>query len=444
MEKHSLNRALVVLNLFNLGLLAILLLAGIRIQYVLLTMTCSTFLIVFFTILRFNRQIGKIDRIAQKITRGERRERIPDLDVEEFDTIGRSINQMIGSLDDTIGHLSVHREELRLIIGSIEEALWSQSGDGRIWWANDAFSKLFPGFNPDQKQHYWELIRDPDLADFIGEFGKQSQRQIKEFVLDEHYYLIIASRNEEADRMIFTLQNIDPLRQAEQMKKDFIVNLAHELRTPLTAIKGFAEALADNAKGEDVRYVSIITNHTMRLIRLISDLEDLIRLEHARPISPQKTKLGVFFDNLAMILKPLAQEKKLTLDIDIKDRNRYAWVDPFKFEQIFINLVENSIRYTEQGGINISVDADESQILIDVRDSGIGIEPKHLPRIFERFYVADSSRNRAKGGTGLGLAIVKHIVQLHRGTISVSSTPGAGTRFLISLPNNGSAEKYWG
>lgn len=434
MEKQSIARTLVLLNIANLALLTVLLVLGIKTESVLAVMTLTTLSIAVFTIIRFNGAIAQIDKIARQISRGDRKERIPDLDVQEFDAVGKSLNRMIGSMDSTIGHLALHREELRLIISSIEDVLWSQNSAGIIQWANDSFARLFGGLDAEGKRYYWELIRDPALCEFIVEVSQQSHRLIKEFVLDGHYYLVIASSNPEADRIIFSVQNIDPIRQAEQMKKDFVVNLAHELRTPLTAIKGFSEALAETATGDDARYVGIIRNHTLRLIRLISDLEDLIRLENAAPLALQQIDTAAFFANLRMLLQPLVQEKGLTLDIEGLDACPQLWADPFKLEQVFINLVENSVRYTETGGIRINIRDGGPLVTIDVADTGAGIAEQHLKRIFERFYVADPSRNRGKSGTGLGLAIVKHIIQMHHGSISVSSQPGMGCTFHIMLP----------
>jgi two-component system phosphate regulon sensor histidine kinase PhoR len=144
--------------------------------------------------------------------------------------------------------------------------------------------------------------------------------------------------------------------------------------------------------------------------------------------------LSPFFENLELILNPMVQDRNLALILTLSpDLPRFS-CDPFKLEQVFINLVQNSLRYTDQGGITIKCSVDENQLLIEVADTGKGIEPLHLPRIFERFYVADPARNRQQSGTGLGLTIVKHIVLIHNGTIEAFSNPGEGTSFRISLP----------
>jgi len=435
MEKRSLNRSLVLLNLINLVLLCVLLLAGVPTQMVLLAMLLSTLAVVVFTILSFSRSLGQISEITRKVSSGERNIRIPELDVQEFDSMGKSINRMLGSLDSTIGHLAVHREELRLLLGSLEEVLWSQDSEGLIMWANEAFANLFPGYRQGMKQYFWELIREPELKDYIEQSLRQEGRILKEFCLDEHYYLLIGTRNREANRLILVMQNIDPIRQAEQMKRDFIVNLAHELRTSLTAIKGFAETLLDDQDEERSRYIKIIHRHSLRLVNLIQDLETLIRLERQLDINLREIDLKLFLDNLRLILQPLLDEAGLYLHISLGPGLERVLLDPFRFEQVLINLVENSVRFTEQGGVDITAQSSGRNLSLKICDTGSGIPEQHLSRIFERFYVVDPSRNRGKSGTGLGLSIVKHIVLLHNGSINVTSEMGKGTCFQITLPD---------
>lgn len=436
MEKHSLNGTLIIFNAFNLILLGVLLRSGMQLFPVLLIMLLSTSLVQFLTFRLLNRQYREIKDITEKVSMGDHSQRVPTLNVEEFNELGLSINKMLGRLDSTIGHLAIHREELRLIVGTIQDALWSINSEGKIEWANTAFAELFDLYDETRMQYYWEVIREVSLLSYIREFDSGSEHRIQEISLAGHTYLLSGSQNPDAQRMVLLMQNIDDIHRAEQMKKDFIVNLAHELRTPLTAIKGFSEAMEETADQQNMRYLKIIKNHTNRLINLINDLQTLIRLEQNYSINLQEIDLVTFFDNIKLILDPLFEDKDVELKVDIDPTHPRFCVDPFKFEQIFINLVENSLRYTERGQILIKGKATESDLTITINDNGSGIAPEHLPRIFERFYVADPSRNRNSSGTGLGLAIVKHIVVLHKGTIEVDSTLGVGTTFKIVIPAN--------
>ena len=434
MEKHSLNGTLIIFNGFNLVLLGVLLRSGMQLLPTLLIMLLSTSMVQFLTFRLLNRQYKEIKDITEKVSMGDHSQRIPTLNVEEFNELGQSINKMLGKLDGTIGHLAIHREELRLIVGTIQDALWSINAEGKIEWANSAFAQLFDLYDEARMQYYWEVIREVSLLNYIREFDSSPENRIQEISLGEHAYLLSGSQNPDAQRTVLLLQNIDDIHRVEQMKKDFIVNLAHELRTPLTAIKGFSEAMEETADNTNMRYLKIIQNHTNRLINLINDLQTLIRLEQNYSINLREINLLTFFDNIKLILSPLFEDKEVELEIDIDPAQPRFCVDPFKFEQIFINLVENSLRYTEKGKILIRSKATDKDLTIEISDNGSGIAPEHLPRIFERFYVADKSRNRNSSGTGLGLSIVKHIVALHNGTIDVSSALGRGTTFTIVIP----------
>ncbi|MCB5249256.1 MAG: ATP-binding protein [Candidatus Cloacimonadales bacterium] len=433
MEKHSLTRSLIILHIANLALLFILMLANVDIGIILPLMTLSTAFILFFSLLIINRQLHRISDAARRISRGEELGHLPDLKVAEFSELGRSINKMLNQKDSTIGHLTAHREELRLLISTNEDPLWALDPEGRVLWSNNSFEKLFPYLNQEKLPYYWEIIRDPFLLDYLREFPTGESKELREFIIEEHYYLLSAAADINGKRRVFMLQSIDELRAAQQMKRDFIVNLAHELRTPLTAIKGFTEALEDDESNK-ARYLKIIQNHTDRLIRLIVDLEELIRLERGPGPDTQWVKLAELMGNISLILKPMTDAASLDLIIEIEPRDAVCHVDPFKLEQVFINLAQNSIRHTRSGAIRIKVWQNRENLHIDFTDSGSGIDPKDQARIFERFWVGEPSRNRAKGGTGLGLAIVKHIVAMHGGKITVESEPGKGCTFHIDIP----------
>ncbi len=434
MDKNSLFRTLVIAHCILLLILALLLQLNMPVIILLLAMAALVAVMLVFVNRNLRKQYAMISKAAQQIAEGDHSVRIPSLQLDEFDTMGQDLNLMLGKLDNTINHLAIHREELRLLLSSIDDVLWSQNLDGRLVWANQAFTSLFDAYNPDKRQFYWEVIREPILIKQIKDSDTDDAKLMKELQFGDRSYLLSGNRNEEARRRVFIMQDISSIRLAEQMKKDFVVNLAHELRTPLTAIKGFTDAMQDKSTENNLRYLKIIQNHTDRLIHLISDLEQLIRLERIAEIERQEINLNTFFENVQMVLSPHVEEKGLSLSIQLDQRLPRLHCDPFKLEQVFLNLVQNSLRYTEKGEISIKSRALDNEVLFEVCDTGKGIDAHHLPRIFERFYVADSSRNRSQSGTGLGLAIVKHIVMLHNGRIDVSSELGKGTCFMIYLP----------
>lgn len=442
MDKSSLNRNLVYAFILVLNVLTALLLLRVSSWIVILVMAVVLALVFIYVSAHLRRQYKLISKVAGYIAQGDYGQRIPELQVNEFDLLGQNLNKMLGKLDTTISHLAIHREELRLVLASIDDVLWSQNPEGKLEWANQAFVKLFPAYDENRWQYHYEVIREPILTEQIKAAANGEEKLLREIQIGEHYFLLSASRNEAARRTVFILQNIDPIRQAEQMKKDFIVNLAHEFRTPLTAIKGFSEAMQDSSAEDKTRYLKIIRNHTERLIHLIGDLEKLIRLERISRLETHEIELKSFFEDIRLILSPDIEAKGLELKIELDERISRLDCDPFQMEQVFLNLVQNSLRFTDSGYIMIRTSALDHELLIEVSDSGRGIAEHHLGRIFERFYVAEASRNRNLSGSGLGLAIVKHIVQLHRGRIEVESEPERGTTFKIWLPTAQAASAW--
>ena len=218
-------------------------------------------------------------------------------------------------------------------------------------------------------------------------------------------------------------------------KQEFQANLIHELKTPLTAVSGFIEALEEeNLSPEGKSYLAIIKRNTGRLNRLIEDLARLSELEEVgEKLEKERVNLAEIVQSVVKIYGPQAAKKGLTLKVN-QEPLATIEADPFLLEQLVINLVDNAIRYTEQGGITISLQNKNQGVEMEVADTGLGLAEEQLPRIFERFYVVDKSRSRKTGGTGLGLAIVKHIILLHQGKISVRSAPGEGTAFTVWLP----------
>jgi len=331
-------------------------------------------------------------------------------------------------------HLNAHREELRLVANNIEDPMWSLKQNGFIEWMNPAFLTIFHASEEQRYQHYNEVIKAKAVIDFIKAFIYTQNERMSEIAVEDHYYLITGSHNQDAERFVFIMQNINVIRQTERMKKDFMVNVAHELRTPLTAIKGFTLALEEDFSHDNKRFLKIIKNHTERLIKLISDFQTLAKMERLPELGIRAINLRTFMDNILDMYRHTIEQEGLFLEYQQEPDYISIEVDPFKFEQIFINLIDNALHYTTCGGIRIASKATETDLKVTVKDTGSGISQEHLPRIFERFYVADPSRNKKISGTGLGLAIVKHTVRLHHGTIEVASEPGIGTSFTMVFP----------
>jgi two-component system phosphate regulon sensor histidine kinase PhoR len=242
--------------------------------------------------------------------------------------------------------------------------------------------------------------------------------------------------------MLIVFSDVTQLRRLEDMRRDFVANVSHEIRTPLTAIKGFVETLHQNTVAtpeEAERFLGIISKHVDRLNTIIEDLLMLSRIENEGErgdIKCEKTRLRDIFQNAIQICRPRADEKRIQIDLAV-DEGLSAMVDPVLLEQAVVNLLDNAIKYSDSNKtVLLQSRTSGNEIRLSVRDHGIGIEKKHLPRLFERFYRVDKARSRALGGTGLGLSIVKHIAQAHGGHVTVESSLGEGSLFTIHLPRD--------
>jgi len=238
---------------------------------------------------------------------------------------------------------------------------------------------------------------------------------------------------------VMLMQDITELHKLEQMRSDFAANVSHELKTPLTSIKGFVETLLEGAvedSGTAKRFLEIIRIETDRLSRLINDILSLseIELKKGNTFSKRINISAILIDTIEM-MKSHARAKEISLGHYFANDEVWLNANTDRIKQMAINLIDNAIKYTPQGGsITVLLENPGDRIILRVKDTGIGIAKEHIPRIFERFYRVDKGRSRTMGGTGLGLAIVKHIVKSLNGHIEVNSDPGKGTEFVIHIP----------
>jgi two-component system phosphate regulon sensor histidine kinase PhoR len=231
---------------------------------------------------------------------------------------------------------------------------------------------------------------------------------------------------------------IDEMRKLEKFRRDFISNLTHEIRTPLTGILGAVELLGDDGHLNDAdrtTMLKILKDESVRLDKLAQDILALARIEHTSDEAKRAfavCNLSDVIKNAFTLMKPKAAAAGVGLVL-LKNETVKTACDAALIEEAVLNLIENALRYSGSLTIGLSLENIGGRARISVTDNGVGIEEKHLPRIFERFYRVDKARSREKGGTGLGLAIVKHIAQLHGGEVSVASTPSKGCTFTITI-----------
>jgi two-component system phosphate regulon sensor histidine kinase PhoR len=236
-------------------------------------------------------------------------------------------------------------------------------------------------------------------------------------------------------------QKMENLKRLDRVRTDFVANVSHELKTPLTLIKGYIETLqnkAINDKEKSARFISIIKEHSDRLGYIIDDLLSLSEVELSRDcVNKTEFDLKEVIDEISLGFEQALTEKNQTLTVSTYGDDFSIQADRNKIEQVFANLIDNSIKYTKEfGRIEISLYEQERMVRVTVHDNGIGIPKEHRDRVFERFYRIDKARSRELGGTGLGLSIVKHIVLAHNGNIAIESEPNKGTTVSVTFPKN--------
>ncbi|ADU51759.1 multi-sensor signal transduction histidine kinase [Thermaerobacter marianensis DSM 12885] len=244
--------------------------------------------------------------------------------------------------------------------------------------------------------------------------------------------------------VVVVLHDITEIRRLEQIRRDFVANVSHELRTPVAAIQGFAETLLEGVIREDPataeHFAQVIHREAERMARLVQDLLDLARLESPEPgLQRERFDLRDSAAQAAERFRPRLEAAGLRLEVESPPEPVPVWADRHRLDQVWTNLLENARQYTPAGGtVTVAVRRDgtgrKARAVGEVRDTGRGIPPDALPRIFERFYRVDPGRSRASGGTGLGLAIVKHIIEAHGGAVEAESELGAGTVIRFRIP----------
>ncbi len=405
------------------------------------------FVLALFMAWYFSRGISnpvkEIAAATRKFASGDFEVAIYPRKQDELAEVAVSFNHMVRQQKSLFDKLSENKEELRAIIGSIKEGLLVITSAGRITLCNESFEKIAAKKNPIGCA-YWEVLRIPDFEEFVKKAMDTKESFYTEIELDDQAYMVGFNPMSRGEKVVIIFRDITGFKQLERMKKDFVINLTHELKTPLTAIKGFMETLEEEEDIKNPQYVEIINRHTERMNQIVSDLlvlSDLEDLEEGkRPIEFEPINLKEMVANVLRIYQEKIKEKDLDLEVNIQENLPPFNGEKFKMEQMFINLVDNAVKYTDKGKIAIVItqpgpgDKSDRWIEILVKNTGVPIPAKSLPRIFERFYVVDKSRSRKLGGTGLGLSIVKHVVLLHKGEISVESSPEQGTIFIIRLP----------
>jgi two-component system, OmpR family, phosphate regulon sensor histidine kinase PhoR len=430
----------------------------VKILEVILILVLLSLIFAYFFSKNLTKPIKQLVEVSRAVARGDFDQKVTVKNNDELKFLGGSFNNMIDEIKSLFTQVNNQKIELNNIIASIQEGLVVLDQFGKIVLCNQSFEKM-TGFNinhtskgvvkgvnvaaieveemnePLNGKFYWEIIRGTQIAKLVKRMRDNISNINIEVQIKDSYYLCSANHINSKKQIVLIFYNISDLKKLENIKRDFVVNVSHELRTPLTVIKGYIETLEEEIPDSSHKHLEIMKNHTNRLINIVQDLMTVSQLEESNvKLILAEVDIKKLFDDLNNTFEQKIKEKNLYLVFNINEDIPKFQADDFKLEQMFINLIENAIRYTEYGGITVNAAKEGSNIKFEVIDTGIGIPENDIDRIFERFYTVDKSRSRQNAGTGLGLSIVKHIIMLHKGKISVESSLGNGSKFSVLLP----------
>jgi two-component system, OmpR family, phosphate regulon sensor histidine kinase PhoR len=388
------------------------------------------------------RRVQAIAGVAERYSSGDLSRSTYDYGEDELGLVARVMDDSVHELGRRLDELSRDRARMEAILSGMVEGVLVVDAQGRLQLVNQAAQAMLRVEPSATGRLYLEVIRHPDIAAQLAAVLRGDTVGSHEVALSRDPGRTFVARAAPVQASggagaVLVLHDITDLRRADQIRRDFVANVSHELRTPLTAIRGYVEALLDERGEVDNtrRFLEIIARHSTRMERLVQDLLRLARLD-ARQEALDTTRCDVqqLFSGVIADLGPAIEAKHQHVAITVPPEASHVDGDPAKLHDIVRNLVENAVNYSpDHADLHVAAGLDGDSFVITVADSGPGIPPEDLSRVFERFYRVDKSRSRP-GGTGLGLAIVKHLVELHGGEARAENAAGGGAVFTIRLP----------
>jgi two-component system, OmpR family, phosphate regulon sensor histidine kinase PhoR len=395
-----------------------------------------------------------IEEMLEKVARGEFGARSSLERAGELGTIAAALNRVVAGIELRLSAVESERDELKLVLGAMEDGVLVVDTQQRVQISNAAARRMLACQANTSGRALQDICRIPELLDDIGgavSRGIASSVEFKTPPNADGQQLVLVARSTPFDASpqhqrgaVIVLHDITELRRLEGMRSEFVANVSHELRTPLTSLLGYLETLQDESwedPAEAQRFLSVCRRQAERLGRIVEDLLRLSRLESPHQLfSATEVDLGDIINSALESLRPLAKERGVTLLAEAGGRRAVVVGDRGLLIQAVSNLVENAINYNRDGGqvtVRLSGSGGRGpqgegyEWSISVTDTGVGIPPEAIPRIFERFYRVDKARSRERGGTGLGLSIVKHIAHAHEASVQVESEVEKGSTFTL-------------
>jgi two-component system phosphate regulon sensor histidine kinase PhoR len=421
-------------------------------RYVLFVLFSLLFVTILLNILqtkRIKRSIEEITAFTKEVSGGKINKHLSLDERDELGELGKNISDMARELRSKAIQSETEKFMTEAILRNLSDGLMLINVNGKILLCNEAFKGLLSVESNVEGRTLVETIRSAELMELISKVVEKEETESCEIEIThpkELYLLTTAtpfysdSLKKKVSGIVLTLHDITRLRHLEEVRKDFVANVSHEIKTPITAIKGFAETLLEGAiddKENAYKFLETIRSHSERLNSLVNDLLTLSRIELG-DIKIEKTSIGLddLVDSVFTTLNEKALSKGLFLKKQIPQGSHEIFADRNRLIQVILNLVDNGIKFTEYGGVTVGIEKTGKKNVLFVKDTGEGIEKRHLSRLGERFYRVDRARSRELGGTGLGLAIVKHLVKAHGWDMEIETTLGKGTKVKIIIEDS--------
>jgi two-component system, OmpR family, phosphate regulon sensor histidine kinase PhoR len=386
-----------------------------------------------------SRPVVELSEVAQAIAAGDLSRR-PSLSAPgEVGDLAAALHRMTEQLASRLAAVEAEDLLLGAVIDALNEAVVAVDARRQVVRVNIAARRLL-GIRGAVPFSADNLPRDAVLRDALSAALEGESVDAVELVIEGHTIALTARPLSRGGGAVLAALDLTDVRRLETIRRDFVANVSHELKTPLTVIGGFAETLAEPGVPAAQRetFARTILTNVRRMQRIVDDLLDLSRIESGGWVpAPVRVDVASIAAEAMSSCRQTADDKGVALSVAVGPQADSLHADPTAVRQIISNLVQNAVRYTPRAGhVTVFSERDDGNgVWIGVRDTGIGIAPEHVSRIFERFYRIDSARSREDGGTGLGLSIVRHLAEAHGGRVRAESAPGRGTTIAAFFPS---------
>jgi two-component system phosphate regulon sensor histidine kinase PhoR len=407
-------------------------------------------IIAYIYIYYVTKPIKELTLQAKELAKGNFENTIKNNSKDELGELAQSFNEMAIKLKVSIEELKIQNTKFETVLDSMKDGIIAVDLNKNIMLMNPSAKELFHIKEEEivVGKNILTFIRNVKLYNELENISNNNMENSIEIQIDYPKKRILKiysnpirylAKDERISGVVIVIRDLTELRKLENIRKDFVANVSHELKSPVTSIKGFVETLrSGGVEDENTRdkFLEIIYYESERLIRLVEDILMLSNLENSKsPHNVKKIIIKETLQEIVQMVQQLADKKNINISTKISTDLPPISFNIDQFKQMLINIIDNAIKYTpEDGAIDIIAKRQENNIVIEIRDNGIGIPKEDIPRLFERFYRVDKGRSRTDGGTGLGLAIVKHILQSMNGKIRLESELGKGTSFILYIP----------